>query len=812
MQDEYSAASDQLASPPRWPLWLAAVAVVLWLLVTVAAMAPLVPGVSLPEGFTALAMSAGVILNFAAPLAVLWFIALRLQDSSKARADRAELMAEQTRLTDLRLTKSADAIGQLEYRLSELTGQLTAMAKPVERQHTALAATITGLQQASAGLKEAVERTEVATSQLGSETPVATARAENLTALLDASRQTLSVQMAEAEALLERLSEKLAAARLEADNTAQAAEARINAISAATTAASDALAEPLGALSQGVDAALARTNEAAAAANQTLGEQSNNLTATIAAALADAVQSLEAQRALLADTVQSAMASTEENLGLQTNAINIAIKTALEATQQSLDTQANALSATIDEALLRTSTALDGTRGGVQAQTNAMLASVEQARTTIDHIGGEAATAIAARLASLTTDLTGLGTALDTQADRATSLITSLEDQIQRFDAALATSAQHGDATLTSVNARLAEVQSGLDAIAAPVAQADTGLGGLIGHMTTLDAAASLFFNQLSDAVPAAVPGLEDLSARLGRLHDDANALSSPIEAGADTLASAQSRLESAGVALEAATDALQTRLAGAATTLAALTANTENEAMAATASLLENFGRIKDIAAQSAGMMRETLSGVVAEAETALDRAATSKAEAAFGAPVRTALAALESQQNAAAAAAQAAAERVTNRLMALTQTVTSVETHFDKRQTEVEIRERSSLSRRAAEILASLKDQAIDLTRLLAINIEDQAYEEWLAGDRSRFLRGLSMSLDGDTGRAISRHLTHDAAFRADAARFTQDFEALIAHVTTDRQGRALAATLLASDPGKLYLAFTQLDAEAE
>lgn len=777
------------ASPPRWPLWLAAAAALLWLVVNIAAMLPFIPGVRLPIGFDVLAVGAGVSLNLAAPLAVIWFIALRLQDSSKVRAERAALMSEQMQLTDMRLSQGADAIGQLEYRLSELTGQLTAMAKPVERQHQALAATISGLQIASTDLKGAVEQTEAATALLGAETPVATARAEALAALLAASQKALASQMAEAEALIARLSDHLASARTEAGSTASEAEARIAAITTATVAARNALAEPLGALSQGVDTALAQTSDALATTRQTIDDQNSALLAGLAQALASTQQSLDAQKTLLSEAVQ----------------------TALEATSQSLGAQSNALSSTIDEALSRTSAALDSTREGVQAQTNAMLASVDQARTTIDHIGGEAATAIAERLASLTTDLLGLGTTLDTQADRATSLITTLEDQMQRFDKALATSTEQGDATLISVNERLAQVQSTLADIAIPVSQADTRLAGLIGHMKTLDDAAGVFFNQLSDAVPAAVPGLEDLASRLGRLHDDANALTSPIEAGADTLATAQSRLEAAGNALEAATDALQSRLASAETTLSSLTASTENQAMAATASLLESFSRIKDIAAQAAGTMRETLSGVVAEAEEALDRTATTKAEAAFGAPVRTALAALESQQNAAAAAAQAAAERVTNRLMALTQTVTTVESHFDKRQTEVEIRERSSLSRRAAELLANLKDQAIDLTRLLALDIEDQAYEEWLAGDRSRFLRGLALALDGDVGRAISRHLVHDTVFRVDAARFTQDFEALIAHVTTDRQGRALAATLLASDPGKLYLALSRTEAEA-
>ncbi len=782
-----------LPAPPRWPLWIAGAATILWLLVTAAAMIPLIPGLRLPGSFDIVAVVAGITLSFAAPLALLWFVALRLQDSGRFRAERSALLAEQTRLTTLQLAQGADAISQLEQRLSDLTGQLTAMAKPVERQHQALAATITDLQQTSSGLLEAVQRTEVATATLGQETPAAAVKAEQLTVILAGSRDALATQMADAEGLLSRLAARLAEARAEATATADAAEARIMAITAATDTARIALAEPLGALNDGVDSALARTHQAVESARQGIGEQTVSLAATVSEALATTRNDLDAQSGVFLVAIESVLARAAE---------------AMATTRETLDAQAEKIVTTVDNALIRTSDALGSTRDGVHAQTNAMLASVEQARTTIDNIGGESARAIAIRIAELTGGITDLGSNLDTQAERAARLAETLKAQIEGFDAALAASAEHGNATLTIVDSRLSAVHSSVSGLATPVAEAQSGLEKVIGHLATLDGAAGQFFEQLAEAVPAAVPGLEDLGSRLARLSDDAAALSTPIEASIDSLATAQSRLEVAGAALEDATAALNERLTSAETRLAAVTRGAEDEALVATAALLESFSRIRDVAAQSAGTMRETLSGVVAEAEAALDRAATAKAESAFGAPVRTALASLESQQNRAAAAAQAAAERISNRLVALTQTVTSVETHFDKRQTEVEIRERSDLARRATELLGSMKDQAIDLTRLLALDIEDQAYEDWLAGDRSRFLRGLALALDSDTGRAISRHLAHDAAFRVDAARFAQDFESLITHVTADRQGRALAGTLLASDPGKLYLALTQIN----
>ena len=40
----------------------------------------------------------------------------------------------------------------------------------------------------------------------------------------------------------------------------------------------------------------------------------------------------------------------------------------------------------------------------------------------------------------------------------------------------------------------------------------------------------------------------------------------------------------------------------------------------------------------------------------------------------------------------------------------------------------------------------------------------------------------------------------------RYVEEFEALIGHVMTDREGRSLAMTLLSSDTGKLYLALKE------
>ncbi|WP_439532464.1 hypothetical protein [Polymorphobacter sp.] len=703
-------------TPPRWPYVIAGVASLLWAVLAFVAMSPLLP-IGLPEILDPLALGAGILLNFVAPLAILWLVASRLRDTGARRGARAALLEEHSRLAAQRIDIGAEALASLERRLADLAGQLTAMARPVERQHQALGISIAGLEAAATGLDAATRHTEAATARLSSETPAAANAAEHLTALLDQSRQALAGQIADADAMLANLAARLAEARNQAAAAGSEAATHIVAITDATTAAQNALGAPLAALRHGVD-----------------------------------------------------------------------------------------------EALLRTAEALDATRDGVNAQAGAMLASVDQARVSIDDIGGESARAIAARLAELTETLAALAASLDRQAERAGHLVGQLAERVQAFDTQLAGSTTLGTESLTALTGGLADARAALDSLADPVAHNDTALAGITDRIATLDSHVGQLFGRLDEQLPAAQPGLDDLGQRLARLHDDAAALAAPIEANADTLASAQHRMEIAAAALDAATAQLADHLARAEASLNGITRTTEDEALAATTQLIDSFGQVREIAAQAAGTMRETLSGVVAEAEAALDRAGTTRAATAFGMPIRSELAALEAAQTRAAAAAQAAAERVSERLLSLTGTVSSIEHHFDKRQTELDIRDRMDLVKRATGLLTALQSQSIDLARLLALDIEDQAYDAWLDGDRSRFLRHLALGIgedgSGNVGRAISRHLVHDRAFRTEAARYVEDFEALIAHVMQDRQGRTLAATLLASDPGKLYIALAQPD----
>jgi hypothetical protein len=460
----------------------------------------------------------------------------------------------------------------------------------------------------------------------------------------------------------------------------------------------------------------------------------------------------------------------------------------------------------VDAAFARTARAMDTTRDGVHAQTNAMLASVEQARVTLDHIGGETARQVDARLATLLATAASLGSEIETQATRAQALIDDVSKGFTILDAKLGNSAATGTSTLNAITARMHEARDAIFRLGEPIAATEAALGTVETRLASLGDAAATTLGSLDVALPAALPRLEDMAIRLSELHDRADQLSLPLQSGGDSIAAAQEQLDRARASLETAATQLSQELTTAREALAEIDTLTGSTSLAASSQLIDVFARVREIANQTAGTMRETLSNVVAEAEAALDKAGSTRAELAFGAPIKASIAEVEVLQERVAAVGQAAAERVTQRLLALTETVAKVENRIDEADTRFEIRARNTLSKRAGRLVASMQAAAIDMAALLAFDMEDTAWDNYLAGDKSIFARRLVERLDATGTRAISRHFEHDPEFRTQATHYIEEFETLIAQVLPDREGHTLAVTLLSSYIGKLYITLAQ------
>ncbi|MBB6226786.1 phage shock protein A [Polymorphobacter multimanifer] len=117
-------------------------------------------------------------------------------------------------------------------------------------------------------------------------------------------------------------------------------------------------------------------------------------------------------------------------------------------------------------------------------------------------------------------------------------------------------------------------------------------------------------------------------------------------------------------------------------------------------------------------------------------------------------------------------------------------------------EARERSSLARDANALMTRLGSDTAELAGLLALPVPEAVWQAWLRGDRTALPRSVRALLGEADQRMLARHLAHDPAFRTAALRFLDGFEAMVARLLGDRDGEALAATMLSGDFGALYV----------
>ncbi len=490
-----------------------------------------------------------------------------------------------------------------------------------------------------------------------------------------------------------------------------------------------------------------------------------------------------------------------------------AMASAAAQARAAVETPIGALNAAIDDAFTRTSLSVEQTRDAVHAQTSAMLASVDQARTALAHIGGEGARELDERLASLQLLASKVAGEIEASGRNAAALVEELGSRVEALETRLAAAIANNSEALSGLDARLAAANVAVAGFTAPLSDADAALAAVQLRLEAMGSEAgrtiALFEGQLpagEQQVSALRGQIAGLEAQLASIKEQAATLAEPLESGSATLTDASNRLTSARETLTATTDELADAIARAQEQMRALEDDTSRLSLTASGDLIDTFARVREVADNAAGAMRTALAGVILEAEEALDKAAISRTEAAFAAPIRDRIEELMELQGRAGESAQAAAERVAQRLIGLTRTLSDVEAHVDAVETRAEVRARNALGRRANGLIDSLQSSAIDLAKLLDYDIDDKTWTDYAAGDASAIARRLAHGLDSGAGRQFVRHYTHDPEFRTEASRYLQEFESLVTDVVPERGGEALGATLLSSTLGKLYLAIGQ------
>lgn len=466
---------------------------------------------------------------------------------------------------------------------------------------------------------------------------------------------------------------------------------------------------------------------------------------------------------------------------------------------------ANLISAA-DTASVKSAEAIAASNEAVGSQTRMLMESVTHVRAELEDIGGEAARQISRRLDLLTEAANRLGEQLIAQEQRSRSMVEQVERAFAILDAKLANSVSTGAASLDDLAQRMATARDAIHVMGEPLAITGGALRDVEERMAAVGEQAGRALSLISEEMPRHLPQLDVMNDRLNLLHGRVAALSGPIEAGGETIDSASDRFGEQREGLDRTIAALIEALANGRQTLAEIEMTAGSSALAASQQLIDVLGQVREVAGQTAGTIRETLAGIVAEAEQALEKAGREKAETAFAAPIRASLAEVEQASDRAAATAQSASERIVARLVNLTETVSTVEKRIDEVDTAYDVKLRDDLGRRAEALVQSLNSTAVDIARLLSLDVGDAAWANYLKGDKGVFTRQAVRLLDRSSERAIARHFEHDPPFRDQATRYIDDFETLIKRVLSDREGKALAVALLSSDIGKLYAVLAQ------
>ncbi|MEO8141372.1 MAG: hypothetical protein ABI617_01800 [Sphingomicrobium sp.] len=473
---------------------------------------------------------------------------------------------------------------------------------------------------------------------------------------------------------------------------------------------------------------------------------------------------------------------------------------------------------TIDALLQRSAEALEEIRGGIDLQSQAVTALVDQAKTGIGVTGVEAADAIGMRLTASRSLLDGLTKRVLEQERISQRMIAGIGGGLAALDERFASLAQDGDSRAAAISASLGRVQGELDAIAGQSGNHEGAMTQLADRMTglrvSLDGLTSDIQGQLAVALGEAQGGAQ-------RLLETSAAARPYIESTRDAAVEAGKRLETGAGAIEAQHDRLAALLAAVDTgvggaerrlsELAAGIAAAEAEAgklSAETApALVAALLQVREAAGHAAERAREAISAVIPASAGQLSDAARDALERVVRETLINQLAEVEQVTARAVEAAHGASERLTSQMISIGQSAAALDQHFTETNESQRARDSEGFARRVSLLIDSMHSAPIDVGKILSDEVDDKAWSAYLKGDRGVFTRRAARLMGNAEARALDVHFETDLEFQQSVNRYVHDFEAMLRRVTADRDGGALAVTLMGSDMGKLYAALAQL-----
>lgn len=471
-----------------------------------------------------------------------------------------------------------------------------------------------------------------------------------------------------------------------------------------------------------------------------------------------------------------------------------------------LSKRAFALDAAVDGVLERSANAVGQINEQVDSQMRSFAAGIEATARQLQMFGDDGARLFNQRIEALLKTSGQLSVEFAAHDAGVVGLHGAATERFADLQVRLAALDQVGTSTLDDINARIAGFQDRVAVLQGLLDASQATLDGLDVQSGKLGGTVAEVHVILGERLDVTRQSIVALDSETRQMLDAVALLDSSAQAGAAEVATAAAAVSAERHAIVDLASALGSHFDAATATLADIRVASAVATLESAEAFDAELARIKDVAASTAESMRGSLATVVDDAMAALQLAASGGSDAAFGEPVRAQLVDIQVATARAADTGQELSRRLAMQMVSMVEAVAAAEARIDQVETRFALRERNSLAAQSMRLMGQLDAALIDVARLLALPVGEDDWARYLRGDRGAFARAVVPLLDREMSRRLARLHTHDDAFRSSAATYIQAFESLINRLLGDRDGEALAATLLSSDIGKIYVAIAE------
>jgi len=477
----------------------------------------------------------------------------------------------------------------------------------------------------------------------------------------------------------------------------------------------------------------------------------------------------------------------------------------------------SSFSGVLDALLDRTSVSLQEIRSGIDAQSAAVGALVDQASAGLGKAGADSADALATNIGRANESLSALSGQVAEQERASQRMIAEIDRGLALIDQRFTELASHGDERANHFLESLTRARTELDALSAQASNQDGAIGALADRTGALRETISQLADDLRDNIGTAIGEAQGGADRLvevastvkpelGWMRDAAIEASERMTSTAAHIAEQQERFAALLASLDDGVGSAQAKLTNLTTAIAEAQTEAGHLTQETGPSLVAALVQVKEAAGHAAERAREAIEAVIPESAEKLSNETRAALERVVRETVEERLREVEKVAIRAVEAARSASDRLTQQMLSLGQSAAALERHMEDTSKEQREKDSEAFARRVSLLIDSMHSAAIDVGKILSDEIDDRAWDSYLKGNRGVFTRRAVKLLDGGETKAIRGQYESDLEFQRSVNRYVHDFEAMLRRVLAERDGGAIGVTLMSSDMGKLYAALAQ------